>query len=142
MSQDQVHRYKELRLGQLRAFCECVRYRSFTAAAKALGVTHASIWQQIRALERDYGVALLERNGREMRPTEDGSMLLELASEIVNSVDALKDAFDQRRGSIPRLLKIAATPSAIVGELCRPVATFVNLHSSIKIRQETVSLIR
>ena len=54
MGKNQVHRYKELRLGQLRAFCECVRYHSFTAAARALGLSHASIWQQIRALEREF----------------------------------------------------------------------------------------
>ena len=125
MGKIQVHRYKELRLGQLRAFCECVHYRSFTAAAKALGVSHASVWQQIRALEREYGVALLQRHGHEMTPTDDGRLLLEMASTVVSSVDSLKVAFEERRGMVQRLLTVIGTPGTIAEELSEPVTAFL-----------------
>jgi DNA-binding transcriptional LysR family regulator len=134
VSKDQVRRYKELHLGQLRAFCECVRYKSFSAAARALSISHASVWQKVRALERDYGVSLLQRRGREMWPTDDGLLLLEMASSVVNSVDSLRAAFEQRRGKIPRSLIIVATPGAIVAELAQPVVAFRQRHDDIQIR--------
>jgi DNA-binding transcriptional LysR family regulator len=134
MGNIQVHRYKELRLGQLRAFCECVRYRSFTAAAKALGVSHASVWQQIRALEREYGVALLQRHGHEMTPTDDGRLLLEMASSVVSSVDSLKVAFEERRGKVQRLLTVIGTPGTIAEELSEPVVAFYRRHPNIRVQ--------
>jgi DNA-binding transcriptional LysR family regulator len=140
VERDLVHRYKEVRLGQLRAFCECARHRSFTLAARALGLTHASVWQQVRALEREYGVAMIERYGREMRPTEDGQVLLELALSVVSSMDALQDAFEEHRGVLPRSLRLVATPDAIVGELCRPVTEFVQGHDRIKLTMTTNSV--
>jgi DNA-binding transcriptional LysR family regulator len=134
MSTYKIHRYKELHLGQLRAFCECVRYKSFSAAARALSISHASVWQKIRALEREYQVSLLQRRGREMWPTDDGLLLLEMASSVVNSIDSLREAFEQRRGSIPRSLIIVATPGAIVAELAQPVVSFRQRHDDIQLR--------
>jgi DNA-binding transcriptional LysR family regulator len=139
MAKDLVHRYKELRLGQLRAFCECVRYRSFSATARALGISHPSVWQQIRALERELGVTLLQRHRREMRPTEDGRVLLEMAGPIISSVDSLKEAFEQRRGAVPRNLNVVATPGAIGGELIRPVVGFCKRYPNIKVNLITNS---
>ncbi len=134
MGKIQAHRYKELRLGQLRAFCECVRHRSFTEAAKALGVSHASVWQQIRALEREYGVALLQKHGREMTPTDDGHLLLEMASTVVSSVDSLKLAFEERRGKVRRLLTVIGTPGTIAEELSEPVVAFYRRYPNIKVQ--------
>lgn len=134
MSVTRVHRYKELHLGQLRAFCECVRYKSFSAAARALSISHASVWQQVRALEREYQVTLLHRRGREMWPTDDGLLLLEMASSVVSSVDSLREAFEQRRGTIPRTLIIIATPGVIVGELAQPVVAFRQRHDDIQLK--------
>ena len=137
MGKIQAHRYKELRLGQLRAFCECVRHRSFTEAAKVLGVSHASVWQQIRALEREYGVALLERHGREMTPTDDGHLLLEMAGSVVASVDSLKLAFEERRGRTHRSLTVIGTPGTIAEELSEPVVAFYRRYPNIRVQLST-----
>jgi hypothetical protein len=45
-----ILRYKELRLGQLRAFCACVQYKSYSAAARVLETSQPSVWQQVRAV--------------------------------------------------------------------------------------------
>src|SRR5262245_27742780 len=99
-----AQRYKELRLAQLRAFCACVRERSFSAAARALGVSQPAVWQQVHALEREFAADLLERAGGALTPTEDGRVLLELAANVLGSVDALQDEFAERRRDLPRTL--------------------------------------
>ena len=68
-------RYKELRPGQLRAFCACVRHKTFSAAARALGMSQPAVWHQVRALERQFGATLLLRNGRNWELSEDGGLL-------------------------------------------------------------------
>lgn len=77
MPRTEPPRYKEMHLGQLRAFSECVQQRSYSAAARAMGMSHSAVWQQVRALERLCGVTLLQRQGRQLRPTEDGRLFLE-----------------------------------------------------------------
>src|SRR5437868_6367529 len=97
MPRSSTHRYKELRLGQLRAFCACVREASYSAAARALGMSQPAVWQQVHALERDFSAALLQRTPAGLAPTEDGRGMLELAATILGSVDSLQEEFEQRR---------------------------------------------
>lgn len=128
-----MQRYKELRLGQLRAFCACVRQKSFTAAARALGMSQPAVWQQVRALERDFGVALLRRRGRHWEPSEDGLVLIELASSIVGSVDSLKEAFDERRRDVPRSLVVLGSPGVLTEELARPIVEFCQQQPQVRV---------
>ena len=51
----------------LRAFEAAARERSLTRAAATLHVTHDAISHQIKALESDLGVRLVERAGRGIR---------------------------------------------------------------------------
>jgi DNA-binding transcriptional LysR family regulator len=128
-----VHRYKELQLGQLRAFCECVRQKTFSKAAKTLHMSPPAVWQQVRALERDFGVRLLQSRDRHLEPSEDGRVFLDLASSIVGSVASLKEHFDQRRANIPRTVTVISSPNIIIEELAQVVAEFHQDHPLIKL---------
>jgi DNA-binding transcriptional LysR family regulator len=128
-----VQRYKELRLAQLRAFCACVRERSFSAAARALGVSQPAVWQQVHALERAFAADLLDRAGGALVPTEDGRVLLELAADVLGNVDALRDQFTQRRRDLPQTLTVIGSPGVLTEELAGPVATFCRRHSQVRV---------
>src|SRR6185295_13708692 len=60
---------------QLRAFHAVATARSFTEAARTLGVSQPAVSMQVRSLEEAYGVELLSR-GRKVEPTELGRALL------------------------------------------------------------------
>ncbi|WP_236067655.1 LysR family transcriptional regulator [Streptomyces brasiliscabiei] len=77
---------------------------SVTAAATALGYTPSAISQQIAALEKEAGTALLERVGRGVRPTEAGLLLTEYADTIGRQVAEAQTALaDLRAGRTGRL---------------------------------------
>lgn len=61
-------------LSALRSFEAVARLGSVTLAAAELHVTHSAISQQIRQLEELLGVALLLREGRGLRLSEDGRL--------------------------------------------------------------------
>jgi DNA-binding transcriptional LysR family regulator len=126
-------RYKELHLSQLRTFCECIRQKSYSAAARTLHVSQPAVCQQVRALERDFGVSLVRRRNQQLEPSEDGLVLLELASSIVDSVDTLKELFHQRRQDVPRTLTVIGSPGVILEELSLPVAGFCRQYPRIKL---------
>lgn len=122
-----------MHLGQLRAFSECVQNRSYSAAARALGVSHSAVWQQVRALERLCGVTLLQRQGRQLRPTEDGRLFLEQISPIVGAMDFLRESFDQARRDLPRTLTVLGNPGVLMEEVRQPVVAFCREHPEIKL---------
>lgn len=133
MPRQPLRRYKELHLGQLRTFCECIRQKSYSAAARTLHMSQPAVWQQVRALERDLGASLVLRRSRQLEPSEDGLVLLELASSIVGSMDALRELFDQRRQDVPRALTVIGSPSVVLEELAPLVADFCRQYPRIKL---------
>ena len=86
-----------------------MRCGSHAAAGREVNVTQAAIAQHVRALESRFGVALMRREGRVMRPTAEGRAL----------ADALGDGFatiaagvrELTRKGAARPLRIALTPS-------------------------------
>lgn len=78
---------------------------SVTAAARNLGYTPSAVSQQVAALERQAGVALLERAGRGVRPTAAGRLLTEHAAVISRQLaDAETALADLRAGRTGRLV--------------------------------------
>src|SRR4051795_10164755 len=63
-------------LGALSVFLTVAEERSFTAAAKRLGVSSSAISHSMRELEEEMGVRLLSRTTRSVAPTGAGEQLL------------------------------------------------------------------
>ncbi|MGA5133187.1 LysR family transcriptional regulator [Streptomyces olivoreticuli] len=77
---------------------------SVTAAAANLGYTPSAVSQQVAALEKQAGMALLERVGRGVRPTAAGRLLTEHADIIGRKVAEAETALaDLRAGRTGRL---------------------------------------
>ena len=121
MSEPERHYFKELRLQQFRGLLAVCREGGFAGASKALKITKASIWQQVRALEEEFGCALLETNGRNVLPTEAGLRLAEMSAPLVEGFDSIKEAFIAESGKIPAKLSVATTPSCLAHELRVPM---------------------
>ncbi|MBP1961355.1 LysR family transcriptional regulator [Paenibacillus aceris] len=78
-------------LTYFRTFREVARRKSFTKAAEELGYAQSSITMQIQKLEREYGVPLFERYGRQLRLTAPGESLLKLATQMLDLYDQSKE---------------------------------------------------
>lgn len=75
-----------LELRHLRYFQAVAEELSFTRAAERLHIAQPPLSQQIKQLEDDLGVQLVERAERPLRLTDAGKQLLKRASEILLSV--------------------------------------------------------
>lgn len=90
-------------LDLLALFAVVARERSFTAAARLLGVSQPSVSTRIQRLEQQLGEPLFERRGRgvrltplgeALRPTADRALALaQEATEVVTGVSALSHGF-------------------------------------------------
>src|SRR5215831_17635441 len=88
---------------QLRAFHAVASARSFTEAARALGVSQPAVSMAVRGLEEAYGVELLAR-GRRVTPTELGKALLAAVRPLfaieTEAAEILGQASDLVRGHL------------------------------------------
>jgi DNA-binding transcriptional LysR family regulator len=90
---------------QLEAFCEVVEAGGFTAAAERLHVTQPAVSMHVRALERQYGVALLERRGDGAVPTAAGQVLYRRARVILRQrLEAVRELAALRADGPPALV--------------------------------------
>jgi DNA-binding transcriptional LysR family regulator len=106
---------------------------SVTAAAANLGYTPSAVSQQIAVLEKEAGIALLERFGRGVRPTAAGRLLTEHAAvigrQVAEAETALADLRAGRTGQI--LVRYFATAGA---ELVAPaLARFRAEHPGVRV---------
>ena len=118
-------------LSSLRAFDATARHGGFTGAGRALNVTHAAVTQQVRALEAELGVALVQRTGRSVCLTEAGERLARTLSDGFGTIAA--GLQDLRRSEERRPLRVATT--AFIGQaLILPrLAEFWALHPGIEV---------
>ena len=83
-------------LSDLAAFAVIAQERSFTTAARRLGVSQSALSHSMRGLEKRLGVELLARTSRSVSPTTAGGRLLkDLAPALEQIEHSLKDVRKQ-----------------------------------------------
>src|SRR5690554_383719 len=103
---------------QLQHFGAVVRYGSFSAAARALGVAQAAVSQAVAALEEDLGVRLFDRNSRKCALTAAGSVFAKEAALISQSVAESREKLRQFQTGKTGRVVLGLTPgiSNLIGE--------------------------
>src|SRR5437870_3385153 len=101
-------------LSVLSAFLAVAEERSFTRAAKRLGVSTSAISHAMRGLEERFGVHLLARTTRSVAPTDAGAQLLArlrpALGDIRGAVDLISGLRDRPAGRVRLVVSpIAAT---------------------------------
>ncbi|MEO0697811.1 MAG: LysR substrate-binding domain-containing protein [Pseudomonadota bacterium] len=71
----------------LRSFWQVARAGGFSKAAIVLGVSQPTLTKQVAALERSYGVSLLERTSRSVQITAEGERLFAICEPVFNGLE-------------------------------------------------------
>ena len=77
-------------LHQLRIWIVVAKRQSMTKAADELHIRQPSVTQQIKALEREYGLNLYTVNGRGIELTPTGKLFLKYAKRLLLQIDNLE----------------------------------------------------
>ena len=80
-----------LDLELLRSFVSVIDAGGFTRAGERVHRTQSTVSQQIRRLEDDVGQPLLNRNGKDITPTEAGERLLSYARRLLALEEEARD---------------------------------------------------
>ncbi|NNN30920.1 LysR family transcriptional regulator [Streptomyces sp. S3(2020)] len=126
-------------LDDLRVFVAVCRAGSLSAVARELGCTQSAVSQHVKRLERETGVALLERQSRGVVPTAAGRVLETAAAEGISGLDLavrqLRDLVDGESGFV-RVATGATTVRHFMGDA---VVEYRRRHPRVNLEFRTVS---
>jgi DNA-binding transcriptional LysR family regulator len=123
-----------MELHQLRYFLAVVDEGSFTAAAEAVRISQSGISTQIQKLERELGIALIDRSARRVELTPAGARLVPYARTALAAVDDVTGAANDIRGLVVGSLRVATVTGLIWHPLFDALATIHTQHPGIDIR--------
>lgn len=98
---------------RLLTFREVARQGSFSRAADALALSQPAVSQQVSALERELGTALLVRGRAGTVPTPAGELLLAHADALAGRLELADEQMGAIVDTARRTLKVGAFPSAL-----------------------------
>ncbi|PLX65048.1 MAG: LysR family transcriptional regulator, partial [Vibrio alginolyticus] len=70
------------RAAQMVIFSALLKHKSFTAAAKSLGVSVSHVSKQLSQLEASLGIKLVQRTTRSFTPTEAGKTFFHHCEQV------------------------------------------------------------
>jgi len=97
---------------QLKVFREVSNQQSITKAAQALHMTQPAVSMQVKQLEEQVGLPLIEVIGKKLNLTEAGKTVLESAHKIKNELQFLRDTVTEIKGGMQGHLKVSAVTTA------------------------------
>ena len=98
---------------RLRLLCDLARLGTIAAVAEAHTYTPSAVSQQLTALEREAGVALLERTGRRVALTAAGRVLVEHAETVLAALERTSAALAAVATGLSGPLRVGAFPTAV-----------------------------
>ncbi len=120
-------------LAHLRAFCAVVEQGGFGAAADALDSSQPAVSLHVRALERHYGIPLLQRLPRGVRLTEAGQVVYTRATAMLRGLRAMDAEVATLRGLGGGQLALGASTTVANYVLPGIIGAFKTRHPALLI---------
>jgi len=98
---------------------------SFSQAAEHCFVTQPSLSMQVKALEEELGVVLLDRTKKPVVPTEAGGVVLEQVRETLRSFNYIREAVHELKGETAGKLRLGVIPTIAPYLMHRFMPTFI-----------------
>ena len=120
------------RFDEINAFAAVADARSFTKAARRLGVSSAQVSKLVARLENRLGARLLNRTTRDVSLTDTGRAYLERARLLLDDFDALEGLVRDRSGPTG-LLKVSAPMSFGTNQLTPALLDFAAAYPEVSL---------
>ena len=120
-------------LRQLRYLVALAEEGSFTRAAEIEHIAQPAVSQQIRRLEDEVGVALVERTTRRVSLTEAGELLVVRARRIMGEIEAAEIELQALRGMDSGHVTIGAMHTMGPVDVSLALALFAERHPNVQL---------
>ncbi len=116
---------------QLEYLLAVANYGSFSLAAEHCFVTQPSLSMQIKNLEEELGIVLLDRTKKPVIATQAGRVVIENARQAIKAFNYVKESVNELRGEVSGTLNLGVIPSIAPYLLHRFIPEFLARHPKI-----------
>ena len=106
---------------------------SFSQAAELCFVTQPSLSMQVKSLEEELGVVLLDRSKKPVVPTEAGEVVLEQARETLRAFNCIREAVSELKGETAGKLRLGVIPTIAPYLVHRFLPSFVRNYPRVEL---------
>jgi DNA-binding transcriptional LysR family regulator len=123
-------------LRRLRYFVAVAEELNFRRAAERLHLAQPALSQQVRKLELEIGVQLLNRTRRDVSLTGPGAVLLDEARRLLQDAEAAARAAVDASAGTNGKLRVGHLADAVPAVLPRAIARFASRHPGVEVRPQ------
>lgn len=109
------------------------RHGSVISAADALGFTPSAVSQQIKRLERQVGLPLLERVGRGVILTGPGRRLVDDGGRLLADLEQIEAGLHHVSGTVSGRLRLSAFSTAVRGLIAPRLGAVLHKHPALSV---------
>ncbi len=120
----------------LKVFCDIVRCRSFSKAARENGLTQSAASQIVRLLEKRLDVQLIDRSTRPLEMTPLGQSYYDGVKGLVEQYLELEASIRQAQAEVTATVQVAAIYSVGLSDMGQLVERFEGEHPGVKVHLE------
>ncbi len=106
---------------------------NFSVAAQQCFVTQPSLSMQIKNLEDELGVILLDRSKKPVMPTEAGIVVIRNAREALKAYNYIKESVNELRGEVSGILRLGVIPTIAPYLLHRFLPDFLRMYPHVEL---------
>ena len=126
-----------MELRHLRYFVAVAEELHFRRAAERLHVAQPAVSEQVRKLEEELGVRLLERTQRSVSLTDAGAAMLEEARRVLHQAERAVAVARNARDSAATRLRVGYPPDSLSSELPRALQQLQKRMPNMRVTLET-----
>lgn len=115
----------------LKTLVAIAEHPSFISAAKALNLSHSTVSLQIKALEDELQIALVDRSSRTPVLTDEGLALVDYAHQVLALTDEIKGIGHQK--VLSGRVTIGVVPSALAGLIPPALGRLRKVHPQLQV---------
>ncbi|WP_428775124.1 LysR family transcriptional regulator [Vibrio sp.] len=121
-------------LNDLKIFVETARQGSFSRVAHSMNLTPAAVSASIKRMEQQLGFALFVRSTRSLRLTNEGEVMLDSASQALETLQEGIDQIHQQRGELAGQIYLSAPSDFGRNLLLDWIGEFMASHRNVTIK--------
>jgi DNA-binding transcriptional LysR family regulator len=125
-----------MHIENFKIFSDLVESQSFSRAAKMNKITQSAVSQQLRAMEKHFGVLIIDRSQKQFRLTPEGEQLYQSSREILHRYQQLASELLEMRQIISGNIHIATVYSIGLYELPPYLKQFMQSYPTVNVRVE------
>jgi len=114
-------------LRRLRYFIAVCEHGGFSRASQSIGVAQPSLTRQIKLLEKELGISLINRSGRGAEPTAEGRFLLSQSRLHIDGLDDAVREMRQRSNGVKGEISLGICPT-IASLFLEDIRSFIAAH--------------